>query len=148
MVTDTERRNFLKKVIQFSFGLIGIALVPFYFYLKPSKYETRKKEFFYVTTEDNLPKRGVKKFEISLPHKTMRIYVVRQNDELIALSPVCTHLGCLVNWNRNINEFQCSCHGGRYGMDGTVLGGPPPAPLTRLPIEFREDKLYVGLELV
>ncbi|RME66309.1 MAG: hypothetical protein D6778_04940 [Nitrospirae bacterium] len=66
---------------------------------------------------------------------------------LYALSPVCTHLGCLVNWNYLKGEFQCPCHGGRYDIKGRVIGGPPPRPLTRLPLKIEGEKVLVGLKV-
>jgi glycine/D-amino acid oxidase-like deaminating enzyme/nitrite reductase/ring-hydroxylating ferredoxin subunit len=50
---------------------------------------------------------------------------------LHVLSPVCTHLGCLVHWNAAACTWDCPCHGGRYLPDGRVLYGPPVAPLER-----------------
>ncbi len=42
-----------------------------------------------------------------------------------ALSPVCTHAGCIVAWNNAEKSWDCPCHGGRYGISGKVLTGPP-----------------------
>jgi Rieske Fe-S protein len=53
---------------------------------------------------------------------------------LVALSTTCSHLGCGVSWNGGRNAFLCPCHGGVYGPSGAVLAGPPPKPLTRLPL--------------
>lgn len=53
---------------------------------------------------------------------------------LAALATTCSHLGCGVSWDRGRNAFLCPCHGGVYGPDGAVLAGPPPRPLTRLPL--------------
>jgi Rieske Fe-S protein len=53
---------------------------------------------------------------------------------LVALGMTCSHLGCGVSWDRDRNAFLCPCHGGVYGSDGAVLAGPPPRPLTRLPL--------------
>jgi cytochrome b6-f complex iron-sulfur subunit len=72
-----------------------------------------------------------------------RIFVVRQGESLIALSSTCTHLGCSVRWDGASRLFLCPCHGGKYRPDGTVAGGPPPAPLERLPIEIRGGQIYV-----
>jgi glycine/D-amino acid oxidase-like deaminating enzyme/nitrite reductase/ring-hydroxylating ferredoxin subunit len=59
------------------------------------------------------------------------------NGELHAVSPVCTHLGCLVQWNNAERSWDCPCHGSRFDCDGTVLDGPAVMPLE--PIEMRDE---------
>jgi len=61
-----------------------------------------------------------------------------------AFSAVCTHLGCIVKWLTETGEFQCPCHGGRFGADGQVLSGPPPKPLEPLPVTVASDQVLVG----
>jgi menaquinol-cytochrome c reductase iron-sulfur subunit len=67
---------------------------------------------------------------------------------IVALSPVCKHLGCTVNWNsdpKNENMFFCPCHYGLYEKDGTnVPGTPPLAPLDVYVSEVKDGKLYLG----
>ncbi len=59
-----------------------------------------------------------------------RLAVYRnQAGELYALSPVCTHLGCLVNWNTAEKSWDCPCHGSRFDPAGHVLNGPAVTPL-------------------
>lgn len=51
--------------------------------------------------------------------------------ELHLLSPTCTHLGCVVEFNRAEKTWDCPCHGARYGVDGEVLNGPAVRALER-----------------
>lgn len=51
---------------------------------------------------------------------------------LVAVSPVCTHLKCIVHWNNAERSWDCPCHGSRFDVDGAVLEGPAAAPLERL----------------
>jgi glycine/D-amino acid oxidase-like deaminating enzyme/nitrite reductase/ring-hydroxylating ferredoxin subunit len=51
--------------------------------------------------------------------------------QLSALSPICTHLSCLVAWNTTEKTWDCPCHGSRYAPNGEVLNGPAVHPLPR-----------------
>jgi cytochrome b6-f complex iron-sulfur subunit len=64
--------------------------------------------------------------------------------QFIALSAVCTHLGCIVKWLPDKDEFLCPCHGGRYSPTGEVLGGPPPKPLESYPVSVRDNEIVIG----
>jgi len=46
-----------------------------------------------------------------------------------ALNAVCTHLGCVVPWNKAENKFMCPCHGSQYNSEGKVVRGPAPLSL-------------------
>lgn len=64
--------------------------------------------------------------------------------EFVALSAVCTHLGCIVKWVTDAGEFLCPCHGGRFSATGKVLGGPPPAPLPSYHVAVEGDDVLIG----
>jgi glycine/D-amino acid oxidase-like deaminating enzyme/nitrite reductase/ring-hydroxylating ferredoxin subunit len=49
-----------------------------------------------------------------------------------ALSPVCTHAACIVNWNAEEKSWDCPCHGARYDIDGNVLTGPATINLKKI----------------
>jgi glycine/D-amino acid oxidase-like deaminating enzyme/nitrite reductase/ring-hydroxylating ferredoxin subunit len=62
--------------------------------------------------------------------------VYRSEDgELQVLSPVCTHMGCIVQWNRVERSWDCPCHGARYAPSGEVLEGPALSGLKREKLE-------------
>jgi glycine/D-amino acid oxidase-like deaminating enzyme/nitrite reductase/ring-hydroxylating ferredoxin subunit len=52
-----------------------------------------------------------------------------------ALSPVCTHAACIVNWNGEEKTWDCPCHGARYAIDGQVLTGPATRALKKIETE-------------
>jgi cytochrome b6-f complex iron-sulfur subunit len=52
------------------------------------------------------------------------------DDSWVALSAVCKHLGCTVQYQPEQNRIFCACHGGVYDpKTGANVSGPPPKPL-------------------
>jgi glycine/D-amino acid oxidase-like deaminating enzyme/nitrite reductase/ring-hydroxylating ferredoxin subunit len=61
-----------------------------------------------------------------------RAAVYKKDDRsIVALSPVCTHLGCIVGWNTAEKTWDCPCHGSRFDTDGKVIQGPAVRDLAR-----------------
>ena len=61
-----------------------------------------------------------------------RLAVYRDDaNQLHVVSPVCTHLKCIVHWNQAERSWDCPCHGSRFSHDGEVLEGPALAPLEK-----------------
>lgn len=66
-----------------------------------------------------------------------------------ALDPVgivdnCTHLGCTFPWNSLDNQFQCPCHGSRFGPDGAVQRGPADRPLKLVHVKVEGDMIWIA----
>lgn len=53
--------------------------------------------------------------------------------EVHAVSAVCTHLGCAVEFNPTDITWDCPCHGSRFSTDGTVIQGPATRNLAPSP---------------
>jgi len=73
------------------------------------------------------------------------VYALRNGQQVKVYSPTCTHMGCNVAWDSNAAEFQCPCHGGRYNIQGEVVGGPPPRPLTELASSLQDGTIWITL---
>ena len=72
------------------------------------------------------------------------VLVRKRGGELVAFSAVCTHLGCIVQWEKDKQDFLCPCHAGHYSADGEVTAGPPPKALKKLPITISGGNVTVG----
>jgi cytochrome b6-f complex iron-sulfur subunit len=68
-----------------------------------------------------------------------RVWVVRNEEGMYALSAICTHLGCTPNWLSAENKFKCPCHGSGFYTSGINFEGPAPRPLERVKISLAED---------
>ncbi len=152
---DTTRTASRRKFI--SWGILGIAGIIAGAFLYPlvelaeRKTAGKKLVYFDAIPLDDMPESGMKKVELNIrggDRPDTRIFLRRDpGGALIAFSAICSHLGCLVNYSNIKKEFICPCHGGRYDTDGRVIAGPPPAPLTRLPVRILGNKVQVGLKV-
>jgi len=67
---------------------------------------------------------------VSVP--TGRFHVSNLEEEaLIILYGVCTHLGCLPSWVPANDRFECPCHGSKFERSGKYIEGPAPRSLDR-----------------
>ena len=48
-----------------------------------------------------------------------QVYIVRVPAGFSAFSAICTHLGCITQWNPSLDLIACPCHGSRFTKNGT-----------------------------
>ena len=74
-------------------------------------------------------------------------YLIVKEDntlEKYAINAVCTHLGCVVPWNRAANKFMCPCHGSQYDETGKVIRGPAPLSLGLANVNIVDEKVVLS----
>lgn len=54
-----------------------------------------------------------------------------EQGEVHCVSAICTHLACVVDWNRAEKSWDCPCHGSRFEVSGNVIEGPALSPLKK-----------------
>jgi cytochrome b6-f complex iron-sulfur subunit len=76
---------------------------------------------FKIGIKEDFPSGTIKYFEND------QVYAFADGEGIYAISAICTHLGCVVNKEKN--GFVCPCHGSRYGLDGRLVQGAAPKGL-------------------
>jgi cytochrome b6-f complex iron-sulfur subunit len=103
---------------------------------QPTAQEAKPVEF----SLSELPVGGAK----AIPYAGAPAIVLRTPVGIRALSLVCTHMGCTVQWQAAAKDFYCPCHGGRFDEFGDVTAGPPPVSLEQFPVKAEGDRVIVG----
>ena len=80
---------------------------------------------------------------LALPEQ--KAYVVRNDAGFFAMTAVCTHLGCLTQYEKDQNRIFCPCHGSRYDTAGRVTNGPAPKALPRLALTVEDGTLVLDV---
>jgi menaquinol-cytochrome c reductase iron-sulfur subunit len=71
-------------------------------------------------------------------------YVLTEDGRnFIAISNICSHLGCRVRWIADQDGFFCPCHNAVFNKEGQVISGPPPRPLSRFDIKVENNQLFL-----
>lgn len=72
------------------------------------------------------------------------LLIHNKDGQWVAMDAVCTHLGCTVQYEPDLNRVHCACHGGVYDpVTGANVSGPPPRPLTQFKVEVGDGKITV-----
>ena len=71
-------------------------------------------------------------------------WLVRKGDSVRALSTVCPHAGCAVDWDEGASAFVCPCHDSRFALDGERQSGPSPRAMDTLDVDVKEGRVAVA----
>jgi succinate dehydrogenase/fumarate reductase iron-sulfur protein len=154
-LTSTDRRTFLRQVgvgILGAASLLAVGGVAATTAVSPSLIKTPKL-WVPVAPLSQIPvgeiatlmlrydlKNGLYTQEMATP-----VLVSRTGGQITCFNASCTHLGCTVKWDSQLQRFRCACHGGVFDRDGRVLAGPPPRPLDRY--RFKVDSGHLLVEV-
>lgn len=76
-----------------------------------------------------------------------KFYLARLDDGgFLALSRVCTHLGCTVPWIGDEERFVCPCHASAFDIRGDVIDPPAPRALDIHPVRIENAVVKVDTE--
>ncbi len=99
------------------------------------------KDFSGATTEPKL-------VDLSSPRlkKATQVFVVKQGEQYNALSNICTHQGCEVDWVGTDSRFECPCHGSQFNLEGDNVAGPAPLPLATYATKVENGRLLISIK--
>ena len=80
--------------------------------------------------------------KVSVANKA--VLVIKTDKGYVAYSAVCTHLGCLVEFDSAARDIKCPCHAAAFGLKGEVLRGPPPSALSAYQVSVAQGRVYVS----
>jgi cytochrome b6-f complex iron-sulfur subunit len=75
-----------------------------------------------------------------------KYFLVRNDDGgFLALSLICSHLGCSVLWDEVKKQFICPCHSSAFDKLGNVINSPAPRALDYFPVSIEAGKVVVDI---
>jgi cytochrome b6-f complex iron-sulfur subunit len=137
------RREFLAKAWKW-LGVIAAAEVTFFTVnmLKPGKKDLSDPDssIKVIGAVEDFPLNTV------TPDRVNKLYLIRTRDGgFLALSLICSHLGCSVLWDETKAQFLCPCHSSAFDNLGNVINSPAPRALDYFPVTIESGKVKIDL---
>ncbi len=150
-----NRRGFLHIAIWSIGGLISLMMgIPAIAYiLGPALPREKNQSWTRLGSIDKVELGTPTMFKVNIKRSTgwlveeekIVVYVLTDNGrDFIAMSNICTHLGCRVRWLADQEIFLSPCHYGVFDREGKVISGPPPRPLDRYEVKIENNQLLIG----
>jgi len=126
------RREFLNIAWLASLGFLMLDLGGVtYLFSMPRFKEGEFGGLFTIGKVSELPEKG----SAPVNYPKVKLWLSNTDQGVMALYKVCTHLGCLYNWNSQEGKFICPCHGSQFQANGTYIQGPAPRSLDRFVVQ-------------
>ncbi len=139
---EMSRRDFIDWVIKGGIlATLSGMLLPALAYLWPVMGHGPKVDMEEVAALEEIPVGASKKIVLA----GSALLLIRTPQEIKAFSAICTHLGCVVDWDGRKHEIVCPCHAGVFDLEGRVVSGPPPRPLPSYLVKVINGKIYIKL---
>jgi nitrite reductase/ring-hydroxylating ferredoxin subunit len=127
------RRTFLR-----SLGAAALAFLTF-----PASWVQAKKIGIELQKAPELQQPGGTKL---VRYKGLEILVVRDKKLGVhAINNTCTHKKCKVKYRTETDGLFCKCHKSAFALDGKVLAGPAPRPLTTYSAVMKQGRVIIDL---
>ncbi len=63
---------------------------------------------------------------------------------VLAVSAICTHNGCTIDYVAGDQTLRCPCHGAHFGSDGHVISGPTNRRLRQYTASLAENVITIN----
>ena len=137
----TSRRRFLDYLLGTSaIATLGAIVYPIFKFMSPPQVIESTESSVVAAKLSEVPVNSGKIFKFG---NKPGILVRTSAGDLKALSAVCTHLECIVQYRPDTKQIWCACHNGQYNLSGKNIGGPPPRPLEEYKVNTRGDEVVV-----
>jgi len=139
--TPSRRRRFLELLLGGGiFASIASVVYPVWRYLIPPPVADLGGDEVVASKVGDLKPKGSKIFRFG---NRPALLLMTAEGEYLALSAVCTHLSCTVQYRNDLQQIWCACHNGLYDLAGRNISGPPPRPLESYQVHVRGDEIVV-----
>jgi cytochrome b6-f complex iron-sulfur subunit/menaquinol-cytochrome c reductase iron-sulfur subunit len=153
-MANTDRRNLLKVVLASgAAALCASALAPPIAYVVAKRGGASGERWVKTVRLEQLPEGRPRKVKIVSDVRDAwkldkdaelgAVWLIRNGNEVRALSVVCPHLGCSISVSEGGKGFACPCHDSSFAADGKRQDGPSPRDMDTLDTRLVEGVVEV-----
>lgn len=142
---DPERRSFIQRLLQTVFGIGGLGLLGGIgaFLFPPERQAFRPGPArLHVGPADAFDVGEGRQVQF----EGTPVWVLRLPGGFAAFSAICTHKGCIIDWDETRRLLRCPCHGGLFDTHGNVASGLPRRPLPRIHVGVVRGEVVLTAE--